>query len=108
MLSSLEIAGLTLYPDFDPEITEYTALTHDESNEIIAKPFYTSGKYWKSTAIACPEGTLQISSDDPDEPDEISVEWGKDQLNYLTVRHDSAQGANDGITYTVVVTHESA
>ena len=58
--------------------------------------------------ITCPEGTLHMSSVGPDKPDKISVEWGKDQLNYLTVRHDSAQGANDGVVYTVVVTHESA
>lgn len=91
-LSGLTIGSLVLSPEFDPEVTEYTATTSNATNKI--------------TAVATDEdATITITVNDVEIDNEDSATWetGENTVE-ITVSKDGATST----TYTVTVTKAEA
>ncbi len=92
-LSALVIGaapGLTLTPEFDPDVTSYTATTSNQSNKVTATP--TS----EDALIEIHVGETEIEK-------ESSASWAEGE-NTLT---SAVTGDAGEKTYTVVVTRET-
>lgn len=92
-LSALVIGaapGLTLTPEFDPDVTSYTATTSNQSNKVTATP-------------TSEDALIEIHVGETEIENESSASWAEGE-NTLTI----AVAGDDGEkTYTVVVTRET-
>lgn len=86
-LSALTVGALTLTPEFDPDVTEYSATTTNATNKI--------------TATAKDEGaTVTIESDDATIAQDGTATWATgDNVVTITVENGKAKSV-----YTVTVT----
>lgn len=92
-LSALVIGaapGLTLTPEFDPDVTSYTATTSNQSNKVTATP-------------TSEDALIEIHVGETEIENESSASWAEGE-NTLTIAVTGDAGEK---TYTVVVTRET-
>lgn len=92
-LSALVIGaapGLTLTPEFDPDVTSYTATTSNQSNKVTATP-------------TSEDALIEIHVGETEIENESSASWAEGE-NTLTIAVAGDAGEK---TYTVVVTRET-
>ena len=89
-LSGLTIGSLTLTPEFDPDVTEYTATTTNASNKVTA-------------TAADPTATIEILNGETEVENGQSASWSVGD-NTLTVKVSDGRGPTVEKTYTVTVT----
>ena len=89
-LSGLTIGSLTLTPEFDPDVTEYTATTTNASNKVTA-------------TAADPTATIEILNGETEVENGQSASWSVGE-NTLTVKVSDGRGPTVEKTYTVTVT----
>ena len=92
-LSALVIGaapGLTLTPEFDPDVTSYTATTSNQSNKVTATP-------------TSEDALIEIHVGETEIENESSASWAEGE-NTLTIAVTGDAGEK---MYTVVVTRET-
>ena len=91
-LSGLTIGSLELTPEFDPDVTEYTATTSNASNKVTA-------------TAADDTATIAIKNGDTDVTNGSSASWSVGE-NTLTITVTDGVDNPVSKTYTVTVTRE--